>query len=848
MANKLTLYGWYNPNRGDNKITSDPEWQGNPGDERGDYRLVRIEGQVLEGNADGLVLPGTVALISWFHPDTHDTFTTTDPNGRSGYVQVRVEGYVFEKPVTGTTPLYAWHSRERNDHLVTTHPEWVGSPGDEHSSGYEFVRIEGYIFPPSDHHVDIEPFGYAAQRTEGPVNVLVVIADLADHLVELDDVYYDQLIFGKDRRSQEGTIPLTRWVSPGRGDHFTTSDPEWSGTQPAWPKRREDYRFTRVEGFIFPPDEEPPEGTVPLDLWWNDEKKDHFSTTNIHSPFLPLGYRRLRTLGFIYDPTFRRPPDGTLPLHNWGNTERQDFFTTTHPGWHGNPGDERSPGYIYRRLEGYVQSQPSPETVALVGWYSPGREDNLIATGIHGGVDTRSPDYYFDHLEGRVFHPGRPRPAGTVPLFNWWHANKQDNFLTTDHEWGGELGTQRRGYRLFRLEGYVFDPEQPQPEGTLRLIRWTHPVEGKHITSCDPRFSSRRPPEIGYEYDRLEGFVLPPQTVEWSVAEMYQIESGQRVRFEKVGLVRRQLSFTGKDLEEMDRERDAEALDWTATRDGLLSVDEPTLARLGFRHDRITRDELKVVIVLPTYTPKRAGGQRRPGPLVHIGERVVEAEIVSCNEWGDVNLFAHELLHSVGFGFHIYGPGASLNSRGSFMAASHSAPGPGPIRLDPWHRMRAGWLRPVVYRITDPNGWAKLNSGETLLFYDPRRGRREFFFIELRGPGRGGGPRWFDSGGLGPGVSIWYIHLRQDGLPAAFTWPPPFEHHIEGANMYANYLVAPNRKYGEGPFWTQEDEVGALYWGDGRDRGGPVFLNTSRPVDKWIAPGSVRPLLSAAGC
>ncbi|MDH5803442.1 MAG: trypsin-like serine protease [Gammaproteobacteria bacterium] len=97
----VALHRWYSPSRGDNFTTSDPSWAGISGDTRWGYVFARKEGYVFSPN---LPQPsGTLPLYSWYHPDRGDNFITTDPNWRGSYIgqtrlgyrYFRLEGYVL---------------------------------------------------------------------------------------------------------------------------------------------------------------------------------------------------------------------------------------------------------------------------------------------------------------------------------------------------------------------------------------------------------------------------------------------------------------------------------------------------------------------------------------------------------------------------------------------------------------------------------------------------------------------------------------------------------------------------------------------------------------------------------
>src|SRR5580698_3391879 len=72
--------------------------------------------------------------------DGRDNYTTCgDDAKKDGYNFVRVEGFVFAQPQSGTVPLKQYWSARRHDHWLLT--------GNTPHGTYKFVRIEGYVYP-----------------------------------------------------------------------------------------------------------------------------------------------------------------------------------------------------------------------------------------------------------------------------------------------------------------------------------------------------------------------------------------------------------------------------------------------------------------------------------------------------------------------------------------------------------------------------------------------------------------------------------------------------------------------------------------------------------------------------
>jgi len=160
--------------------------------------------------------------------------------------------------------------------------------------------------------------------------------------------------------------------------------------------------------------------------------------------------------------------------------------------------------------------------------------DDIIQNGQHIANGPLKDGYRLYRLEGLAFNPRRPPPAGTVPLFSWYHPGRGDNFATSDPRWSIPVsrirwngqhisnGISKDGYGLYRLEGFIYDPRRPQPAGTVPLFSWYHPERGDNFTSSDSRWSmpvrdirwgghhiSNGPVKDGYRLYRLEGFVRP---------------------------------------------------------------------------------------------------------------------------------------------------------------------------------------------------------------------------------------------------------------------------------------------------------------------------------------------------
>ena len=165
----VPLNNWYSQGRQDNIQSALPFYKGYPGEGRApDYRHSAVIGHIIEGGGPGSdrPQPGTVPLHRWYNPMRGDNFLTSSPEWRGspgetrlGYRFAAMEGFVFQRQEPGTVPLYSWYHPERKDHFATT--DW--RPGSDRD-GYRFRRTLGYIFPPQPRFWEL-PVGLGQRHT-----------------------------------------------------------------------------------------------------------------------------------------------------------------------------------------------------------------------------------------------------------------------------------------------------------------------------------------------------------------------------------------------------------------------------------------------------------------------------------------------------------------------------------------------------------------------------------------------------------------------------------------------------------------------------------------------------------
>lgn len=106
-----------------------------------------------------------------------------------------------------------------------------------------------------------------------------------------------------------------------------------------------------------------------------------------------------------------------------------------------------------------------------------------------------------------MFNPTLHQPRGTVKLYSWYSPSRGDNFATSEPEWihwEGDGKKRSPDYRLVRLEGYLYDPARPQPAGTKPLYRWYSKSRGDNHTTAAFENEGKRGEGLQPDYGKPE--------------------------------------------------------------------------------------------------------------------------------------------------------------------------------------------------------------------------------------------------------------------------------------------------------------------------------------------------------
>ena len=236
-------------------------------------------------------------------------------------------------------------------------------------------------------------------------------------------------------------------------------------------------------------------------------------------------------------------------------------------------------------------------------------------------------------------------------------------------------------------------------------------------------------------------------------------------------------------------------------------------------------------------------GANRPIGAAGAGQAVpsqnvtLRGKVASLSHRVSFMTMAHELSHSLGtvdlYGANNFSPGLTLMSCTIFPGNDDRAT----FHLDPWHKMRLGWLRPRIFTLGRGGvvtvAASQINSPDTpVILYDPAKGTSEYFMVEFRNNQLAGAHHDVNItsacnavfSGATNGMAIWHI---APGNPPAYH---------EGAT---------NLAFGSSTLW-KDQMTPFLQWRDGTatatrlnplaiiSDGRELMFEWFTPSDTWV--------------
>lgn len=220
---------------------------------------------------------------------------------------------------------------------------------------------------------------------------------------------------------------------------------------------------------------------------------------------------------------------------------------------------------------------------------------------------------------------------------------------------------------------------------------------------------------------------------------------------------------------------------------GIAYLLERTASKTGYNfaqwdanaNGTITQDELSIMVI---GNNGQFGGANRPIGAAGAGQAVpdqavpgqsvtLQGRVASLAHRTSFMTMTHELSHSVGTA-DLYAAGC-FSSGLTLMSCTIVPPDDDrrTFHLDPWHKMRLGWLRPRVFTLGSGGvvtlAASPINSPNTpIILYDPLKGMTEYFIVEFRSnqlPGADHDTNLTDQRaavpftGVAMGMAVWHV-------------------------------------------------------------------------------------------
>jgi M6 family metalloprotease-like protein len=424
------------------------------------------------------------------------------------------------------------------------------------------------------------------------------------------------------------------------------------------------------------------------------------------------------------------------------------------------------------------------------------------------------PGYQFLRLEGRIFSANGTQPLGTKALYSWYSAGIGDYISSTDAAWKPASATDTTrpgGYQLVRLEGYVHD--QPRL-GTLPLRLWYSGALADNWTTGDPLADGvPSNPAGGYTQPNAapQGYVIaPPESVplsQFGWGTMRQngfLAQGNRPLlvmavdysdvqgFEK-SFAQMEADFFGTGVvtvQKFFKENSHGRFNWT--NGGVIHVRYPgTFAQadavdarpVGISQavfqgydwkqwdangNNVIEEQELGVVYLGAHPERPLGGQTSGGAYDVAGANGlrIKTRVAGMYDTSPLGIYIHEVAHLLG-ATDLYGSDLRMSAGLTMMGSTVTNPVDWSVHLDPWHKMRLGWLEPSTYVLGQPTAacYELLNAAgataKATLVYDPVTGPLDYLLIEYRRPNSLDKNLADQSGGL----AVWHVQTHENFVP-----------------------------------------------------------------------------------
>lgn len=176
------------------------------------------------------------------------------------------------------------------------------------------------------------------------------------------------------------------------------------------------------------------------------------------------------------------------------------------------------------------------------------------------------------------------------------------------------------------------------------------------------------------------------------------------------------------------------------------------------RDGKVTSDELGILWVYPGDADARARGVNPALVKENYMSAGVELGLLARGAAGmDLTTMAHELGHEVLHLDDLY-PGGGVTGVGHFSLMGYTEAG---SHLDPWSKIKLGWLQPQVVTQDDMYTLRAVEQAPVAyILHDPAHGTQEYFIVENRWPGGS-----YEAGLPDKGLAIWHINERYQNNP-----------------------------------------------------------------------------------